>query len=216
MATIPRWRTCFYVDAGRCKRLVNRSSAPDGAIRNLWDAELAGKFCAEDLALVGRYLFGPRWQTQLARALHRTPRLVRYWAAGRLVPRHACERIAALMLQKQESRLRFDSSNFLYVVAGLKDREMKEQLLGMGTPLGFTIDNQLRRAAILGHPPPPPAHPSPDFAPHNKIAKKPLKSTPVVVVPLTPVVVPLSASVGLVDPLELSSSTALPSAAAGG
>jgi hypothetical protein len=31
-----------------------------------------------DLATLGIYLFGPRWQTSLGRALHRSDRMVRY------------------------------------------------------------------------------------------------------------------------------------------
>lgn len=35
-----------------------------------------------DLRAIGNRLFGPRWQTQLARAIGVTPRTVRRWTKG--------------------------------------------------------------------------------------------------------------------------------------
>lgn len=184
---------------------------------------IPGKLCSEDLTLLGMYLFGPRWQTQLARALHRSPRLVRYWvAAQKEIPRHARERIAALLLKKHDNRVLFEQRNFLHLISVISDREMKEHLLGMGDRVSVTVDNQLRRAA-LGSAVTAMAAPTFNFAPHNvppcvdcalyQAAKKQIKSATVVVVPLTPGAVPPSGSVGLVDPLEISRSTALPNGA---
>jgi hypothetical protein len=36
----------------------------------------------DDLAEVGRLLFGERWQSDLARALGTSTRMMRYWVAG--------------------------------------------------------------------------------------------------------------------------------------
>ncbi|WP_207105730.1 hypothetical protein [Sphingomonas sp. CFBP 8760] len=36
----------------------------------------------EDLAEVGKLLFGERWQSDLARALGTSSRMMRYWVAG--------------------------------------------------------------------------------------------------------------------------------------
>lgn len=37
---------------------------------------------ADELREIGESLYGPRWQSKLARALSVTPRAVRYWLAG--------------------------------------------------------------------------------------------------------------------------------------
>jgi hypothetical protein len=37
----------------------------------------------KELREIGENLFGPRWQTPLARALPVTPRSVRYWLSGK-------------------------------------------------------------------------------------------------------------------------------------
>jgi plasmid maintenance system antidote protein VapI len=37
---------------------------------------------ADELREIGEELYGPRWQTKLARALPVSPRAVRYWLAG--------------------------------------------------------------------------------------------------------------------------------------
>jgi hypothetical protein len=110
----------------------------------------------DDLELLGIYLFGPRWQTALARAIGRDPRLVRRWvAAQRQVSHHASARIVALTLDKHKARIGRINADFLYMVASLCDVGAKECLL-QGTG-GFQVDDQVRRAAIAarGDDPPP-------------------------------------------------------------
>jgi hypothetical protein len=151
---------------------------------------VSGRLKACDLELVGRYLFGPRWQTALARALRRDPRLVRYWVASqRQVPRFAREQIERLLTEKHEQRMQRANAAFLHMIAGLSDVGVKERLLGVRL-VGFQVDNQLRRAG-LGLTPPPVVKPPLDFTPHNmtacecrpvyhaQVAKKSLKSAPV-------------------------------------
>jgi hypothetical protein len=149
---------------------------------------VSGRLKACDLELVGHYLFGPRWQTALARALRRDPRLVRYWVASqRQVPRFAREQIERLLTQKHEQRMQRANAAFLHMVAGLSDGGVKERLLEVRL-VGLRVDDQLRRAG-LGLTPPPVVKPPLDFAPHNmtacqccpvyQVAKKSLKSAPV-------------------------------------
>jgi hypothetical protein len=40
------------------------------------------RLVSSDLTTLGIFLYGPRWQTRLARAIQRSDRSVRYWAAG--------------------------------------------------------------------------------------------------------------------------------------
>jgi hypothetical protein len=50
-----------------------------------------------DLRALGETLYGPRWQSQLARALPVNPRTVRYWLSGkRQIRPHVAERIRSL------------------------------------------------------------------------------------------------------------------------
>lgn len=55
-----------------------------------------------DLRRYGEALYGPRWQTSLARALDVSDRTMRYWLAGRHQPPEGVERdIRALVAQKR-------------------------------------------------------------------------------------------------------------------
>jgi DNA-binding transcriptional regulator YdaS (Cro superfamily) len=67
-----------------------------------------------DLAGFGRLLYGPRWQTELARACGVTPRTMRHWASGaRPIPAGLggllfdllsarCSAIARVMVERAE------------------------------------------------------------------------------------------------------------------
>lgn len=57
----------------------------------------------DELAQVGRLLFGERWQSDLARALGTSARMMRYWVAGT----HSCPpdirpRMVALLQRRVE------------------------------------------------------------------------------------------------------------------
>lgn len=55
----------------------------------------------DDLVEVGRLLFGERWQSDLARALGTSPRMVRYWVAGTHArPDDLSKRLAALLHER--------------------------------------------------------------------------------------------------------------------
>src|ERR1700751_2838274 len=122
---------CFYVDGGRCKRLVNTSPCSAWLIRNIWDGwMLPYTLPPSDLEQIGAYLFGPRWQSALAHAVHRDPRLVRRWLAGdRQATRHTAELIEALAKGKHAERLRRPNTDFLMMVAGLSNAARKIRLL---------------------------------------------------------------------------------------
>lgn len=137
----------------------------------------------DDLELLGIYLFGPRWQSALARAIHRDPRLVRRWkGAQRQVSRSASTLIEALCRDKHEARMRRTNTSFLLMVASLEDPELKGRLLGMDLA-EVLVDDRLRRAAIL-----PAVVTVIDFAPHNRAAtaQKPVKSKTVATLTANP------------------------------
>ena len=72
-----------------------------------------------DLEQLGTYLFGPRWQTALAHAVHRDPRLVRRWlAGGRKVTRHSAMLVEAMVRETYAKRMRRPNADFLLMVAG--------------------------------------------------------------------------------------------------
>lgn len=56
-----------------------------------------------DLRLYGEALFGPRWQTDLARALEVSDRTIRYWLSGRKpIPDGAEQDIQRLAAERQK------------------------------------------------------------------------------------------------------------------
>ncbi|WP_182333661.1 transcriptional regulator [Stenotrophomonas acidaminiphila] len=58
---------------------------------------------ALELEQAGKLLFGERWQSELARAIGVTDRLVRMWVAGKSPPRPAVRgKIVELLRARQE------------------------------------------------------------------------------------------------------------------
>jgi hypothetical protein len=102
-----------------------------------------------DLATLGIFLYGPRWQTRLARAIQRSDRIVRYWAAGdRMLSIAASARIEVLVRTKHGEQMRRTRAIYLDMVGGLTDTAIRGRLLTMD--LGeLRLDDQLRRAATL-------------------------------------------------------------------
>jgi hypothetical protein len=104
---------------------------------------------SSDVEVLGLFLFGPHWQRQLARALHRSDRLVRYWKSGqRPVSAAASARIEELVRGKhceQMCRLR---ATYLDMIGGLGDTAIKGRLLAMD--LGeLHFDNQSPQRALI-------------------------------------------------------------------
>jgi hypothetical protein len=106
------------------------------------------RLTAADLEVLGVFLFGPRWQTALARALGCSDRLVRYWVSGRRpVSIAASRRIAELVRNKHGERMRRTRAYYLDMIGGLSDTRIKGRLLAMDLS-GLKIDDGLRRAQI--------------------------------------------------------------------
>jgi hypothetical protein len=104
---------------------------------------------ASDLATLGIYLFGPRWQSAMARAIHRSDRLVRRWVAeDSLVSIVASATIEQLVREKHGRQMKYLRATYLNMIASLSDTALKGRLLTMDLSQ-LRTDNQLRQAAAL-------------------------------------------------------------------
>ena len=87
---------------------------------------------AADLEIIGIYLFGPRWQYALARAVNRSDRQVRRWAAGEVaVSLHASRLIEALVRDRHGQQMRRLRASYLAMIGSLSDTPMRARLLTM-------------------------------------------------------------------------------------
>jgi hypothetical protein len=101
-----------------------------------------------DPETLGIYLFGPRWQCPLARAIGRSDRLVRYWKGGRRpVSIAASRQIEELVRAKHDEQMRRTRAYYLNMVAGLSNTGIKARLLSMDL-FELRLDNQLRQASL--------------------------------------------------------------------
>jgi hypothetical protein len=106
------------------------------------------RLAAGDLETLGTFLFGPRWQTALARAIDRSDRQVRRWVAGeRPVSIEASRRIEELVRAKHGQQMRVLRATFLDMIGSLADTEMRGRLMAMDLD-ELRVDDQLRRAAL--------------------------------------------------------------------
>lgn len=104
---------------------------------------------ARDLNIIGVFLYGPRWQSQLAHAIHRSERQVRYWKSGqRLVSIAASAQIEALVRQKHGQQMRRTRAYYLEMIASLSDTKIKARLLTMDLA-ELRVDNQVRQTALI-------------------------------------------------------------------
>jgi hypothetical protein len=113
-----------------------------------------------DLNILGVYLFGSRWQCPLARALHCSDRLVRFWVAqARPVSRNASKRIEQLVRHKHSDQMRRLRGFYVDMIAGLSGTAIRGRLMTIDLA-ELRLDDELRRAAlstVVAFPPPPSA-----------------------------------------------------------
>jgi hypothetical protein len=80
------------------------------------------RLTAGDLKVLGTFLFGPRWQCALARAIGRSDRQLRRWVAGELlVSIQASRLIEELVRSKHGEQMRRLRAGYLNMIAGLTD-----------------------------------------------------------------------------------------------
>jgi hypothetical protein len=105
------------------------------------------------LATLGTFLFGPRWQCALARAIHYNDRQVRRWVGGKAaVSLYASELIEALTRDKHVHQMRRVRASYLAMVASLSDTPMRARLLAMDLA-ELRADDQVRRPQMGGRTP---------------------------------------------------------------
>lgn len=81
---------------------------------------LGVRLCAPDLAVLGRYLFGPRWKAALARELEVSVRIVGYWASAERPTSVRCSAaIIALVQRRRADRLRQVQQGYAAMVCAL-------------------------------------------------------------------------------------------------
>lgn len=103
---------------------------------------------SSDLLVLGVFLYGTRWQSQLARALHCSDRLVRHWKAGtRPISVKASRRIEDLVVAKHSAQMRRTRAYYLDMIGSLTETKTREHLLMMDLT-ELRVDEQLRRAAL--------------------------------------------------------------------
>ena len=106
-----------------------------------------------DLETVGIFLFGARWQSALARAIHYNPRQVRRWIAGEIaVSIHASRRIEALTRERHSHQMRQLRASYLAMITSLSDTPMRARLLAMDLA-ELRADDQVRRPQMGGRAP---------------------------------------------------------------
>jgi hypothetical protein len=121
------------------------------------DGGWAVRLTAGDLETLGTFLFGPRWQSALARAIHYNPRQVRRSVAGETaVSIHATRLIEALALcrslfrwQNEKDRLQLDRSwncfNGLLYNCGLpQTKTVCQQIRGVPPRVSLHAPKRLR------------------------------------------------------------------------
>jgi hypothetical protein len=97
-----------------------------------------------DLAVLGRYLYGPRWQSALAKELKVSRQAVVYWAGGqRPISEARTRRIAALARARHDKRVIVERLAYVEMAGSLTSMAAKAMLLAM-----ITDEVQARLAAI--------------------------------------------------------------------
>jgi hypothetical protein len=75
---------------------------------------------AGDLAILGRYLFGPRWKAALARELGVSDRIVMYWASAQRPTSRRCSTMTVALVQgRRASRLAAVQQGYAAMVCAL-------------------------------------------------------------------------------------------------
>lgn len=83
-----------------------------------------------ELHLLGLYLYGPRWQTRLARALAVDPRMVRYWAAGaRSISERRAATIGTMARDRHLRRLSAERSHYIGIVEAVVSPGLRAVML---------------------------------------------------------------------------------------
>jgi hypothetical protein len=102
------------------------------------------RLSASDLGVLGRYLYGPRWQSAMARELEVSRQLVVYWAAGkRPVSERRSDQIAVIARARHDRRVTGELASYIALAEGLSSGAARALMLAM-----IADDVQARVTAI--------------------------------------------------------------------
>jgi hypothetical protein len=97
-----------------------------------------------DLGVLGRYLYGPRWQAPLARELKVSRTIMVEWANGsRPITEHRSQQITDLVRDRHDRRAAMERAGFLGMAESLASPAARATLLAM-----IANEVQARVAAI--------------------------------------------------------------------
>jgi hypothetical protein len=103
---------------------------------------------AADLEIIGLFLFGPRWQCAMARAINRSDRLVRSWVAeDRPVSIAASHLIEKLTRDKHGGQMKHQRAAYLDTIASLSCSQTRGRLLAMDLS-ELQLSEHMRRIAL--------------------------------------------------------------------
>ena len=106
------------------------------------------RLLAADLEILGLFLFGPRWQCAMARAIDRSDRLVRRWVAeNRPVSIAASRLIERLTRDTHGRQMKQRRAAYLDMIGSLSSSAIRTRLLAMDLD-DLRLDDHLRRAAL--------------------------------------------------------------------
>jgi hypothetical protein len=90
------------------------------------------RLSASDLGVLGRYLYGPRWQSALARELGVSRQLVVYWASGnRPITEARSYRIAVIARARHDKRVASERSAYIAMAQGLSSNSARTLMLSL-------------------------------------------------------------------------------------
>jgi hypothetical protein len=101
-----------------------------------------------DLEILGLFLFGPRWQCPMARAINRCDRLVRSWVAEeRPISIAASRLIEQLTRDKHGAQMKQQRAAYLDMIGSLSSSAIRGRLLAMDLS-ELHLEDHLRRLAL--------------------------------------------------------------------
>jgi hypothetical protein len=131
-----------------------------------WGRQGSARLDARDLAILGRYLFGPRWKAALARELAVSDRIVKYWASAQRPTSVRCSAMILVLVQRRrEARLAVVQQGYAAMVDALTAR-----------PAALAITTEVVPPYLVPRPLPQRLSPGAQASPTRTVEKRPLET----------------------------------------
>jgi len=115
--------------------------------QTLENKDLFSRLSATDIAVLGRYLFGSRWQTALSSRLGISRRIVSYWSGSkRPISRKYSRRIAQIVGERHNGRTAKERANYIGLIKSINSESARTLLLAM---LADEIEIRVRAVSML-------------------------------------------------------------------